>query len=300
MAYGEGRQREWQIRQLEAGDERQYMINERYEVYEKQGAPLGAVTFHYHNFYEIIYVLEGEYASMIEDRTYNLRRGDFLLIDQNVMHKYHFIEKRHDSSKRIILWVTEQMLEELSGGEAALKDCFARHDSCAYHFPVYYEELLRGYLLKLALTERGGEPPGVRQVMDRGYLSLFFGTLCTLCSGGEYLFPDDNVVNHPLAEQVGAYIDAHIGERITVEELAGYVHMSQYHFLRKFKELTGMTVHTFITNKRLIRASRDIRAGKSIALVWQQAGFSDYSSFLRNFRKVFGTAPGKYREFYPE
>ena len=34
-------------------------------MYEKQGAPLGAMTFHYHSFYEIIYVLEGEYASML-------------------------------------------------------------------------------------------------------------------------------------------------------------------------------------------------------------------------------------------
>ena len=86
---------EKRIRVLEATDERQYMMNENYEVYEKQGAPVGAIAFHYHNFYEIIYVLEGEYSSMIENQTYHLRKGDFLLIDQNVMHKYHYIEKKH-------------------------------------------------------------------------------------------------------------------------------------------------------------------------------------------------------------
>ena len=45
------------IKTLEANDERQYMIHENYEVYVKQGAPLGAASFHYHNFYEIIYVI---------------------------------------------------------------------------------------------------------------------------------------------------------------------------------------------------------------------------------------------------
>lgn len=50
---------ETKLHQLEATDERQYMIREGYEVYEKQGAPLGAITFHYHSFYEVIYVLEG-------------------------------------------------------------------------------------------------------------------------------------------------------------------------------------------------------------------------------------------------
>ena len=84
--------REKSIRRLEAGDERQYMMNEDYEVYEKLGAPMGAISFHYHSFYEIIYVLEGEYSSMIEDRTYHMKKGDFLLIDQNVLHKYHYVE----------------------------------------------------------------------------------------------------------------------------------------------------------------------------------------------------------------
>ena len=42
---------EQRIRKLEATDERQYMFNEDYEVYEKLGAPLGALAFHYHNFY---------------------------------------------------------------------------------------------------------------------------------------------------------------------------------------------------------------------------------------------------------
>ena len=79
-------QSERQIKRLEATDERQYMMNERYEVYEKQGAPIGAEAFHYHSFYEVIYVLEGEYSSMLENRTYNLKKGDFLLIDINVLH----------------------------------------------------------------------------------------------------------------------------------------------------------------------------------------------------------------------
>ena len=76
------------IRQLPATEERQYMIDRDYEVYEKEGVPTGAMAFHYHNFYEILYVLEGEYSSMVENQSYHLHKGDFLLIDQNMMHKY--------------------------------------------------------------------------------------------------------------------------------------------------------------------------------------------------------------------
>lgn len=289
------------LRRLEATDERQYMINENYEVYEKQGAPVGAMTFHYHNFYEIIYVLEGEYSSLIENQTYHMKKGDFLLIDQNVMHKYHYVEKKHDSSKRIILWVTQGMLSQLSGDGMDLSACFRGSESCAWHFPVYYEEMLQGYLLKLAMTEMvESKQQGAKQVLDRGYLTLFFVYLNILCTRKEYLFAQEELVVHPMVEQVSAYVDEHIGEKISLDVLAEQVHMSKYHFLRKFKELTGVTVHTFLVNKRLIRACRALQEGASVTESWQRTGFSDYTSFLRNFREAFGVSPGKYRELYPD
>lgn len=293
--------KENRLKMLEASDERQYMINDQYEVYEKQGAPLGAASFHYHNFYEIIYVLEGEYSSMIENQTFHLHRGDFLLIDQNVMHKYHYVEHKHDSSKRIILWITPKMLKELSTGEMNLAACFENAGRYAWHFPVYYEEMLRGYLLKLAMSEMmEGELPGAKAVADRGHLTLFFVYLNTLCCRSEYLFRNESIVQHPLVEQVAAYVESHITESITVDELAGEVHMSKYHFLRKFKELTGVTVHAFIINKRLIRACLLLKQGKSISEVYQNTGFADYSSFLRNFKENFGVSPGKYLDFYQD
>lgn len=285
------------IKTLAATAERQYMIHENYEVYEKQGAPIGATSFHYHNFYEIIYVLEGEYSSLLENQMYHLKKGAFLLIDANAMHKYHFIEKKHDSSRRIILWITHSTLEELSAGNMDLTACFRNHDYCAYHFPIYYEEMLRGYLMKLVSAEViEGQSKGSKEVMDRGYLTLFFSYLNLLCQNHDYLFKKEETISHPLVETVSSYVDLHIQDNITIDELASEVHMSKYHFLRKFKELTGVTVHSFITNKRLINALSGLKEGKTITQVYQENGFSDYSSFLRNFKHTFGVSPSKYKE----
>lgn len=290
---------ESKIRILDAADERQYMMNENYEVYEKHGAPVGAMAFHYHNFYEIIYVLEGEYSSLIENRTYHLKKGDFLLIDRNVMHKYHFVEKKHDTSKRIILWITGEQLSKLSEEDMDLSACFRGTKSCAYHFPIYYEEMLQGYLLKLAMAELlESKQLGVKGVLDRGYLTLFFAYLNILCAKEEYFFAGEDMIMHPLVEKVSAYIDAHIYEKIMVEDLAEHVHMSKYHFLRKFKELTGVTAHSFVVDKRLIKACEALREGKSVTESYQEAGFVDYTSFLRNFRETYGVSPGKYVEYY--
>ena len=88
------------LRCRDAADERQYMLSGDYEVYEKVGEPVGAVSFHYHDFYELIYIIEGEFSSLIEDRAVRMRKGDFLLIDKNVMHKYHPTEKKMDSDRK--------------------------------------------------------------------------------------------------------------------------------------------------------------------------------------------------------
>ncbi len=294
------------LQQRDALDERQFMMEEKYEIFEKQGPPLGALSLHYHNFYEIIYIVEGEFSSLVEDQTYHLKKGDFLLIDCNVLHKYHYIEKKHETSTRIVLWITRQMLEELSGDGVDLSACFTGRNgsheegSRACHFPIYYEEMLRGFLYKLAMSEIiDMELPGARAALDRGYLTLFFVYLNALCGRQEYLFTAENMVDHPMVETVSAYIEEHIGEPILVEELAEQVHMSKYHFLRKFKELTGMTAHSFVVSKRLIRACEELRErDKSITQIYQDTGFSDYSSFLRNFHRAYGVAPGKYRNSY--
>lgn len=295
-----GVNRKSSLRCRDAADERQYMLSGDYEVYEKVGEPVGAVSFHYHDFYELIYIIEGEFSSLIEDRAVRMRKGDFLLIDKNVMHKYHPTEKKMDSSRRIILWISDQMLMDLAAGETFLAECFWGAGPKLYHFPIYYEEILRGFLLKLAMSEilegTDTQSTGIRKVMDRGNLSLFFGYLNVLCKREEYLSSTQEIVDHPLVEQVTGYIETHLSQEITVEEVAEAVHMSKYHFLRKFKEITGMTVHNFIVNKRIIFACQAMAEGKNITESWQQTGFADYSSFLRNFRKIYGISPREYRE----
>lgn len=287
------------VKILEASDERQYMMNEKYEVYEKHGAPIGALSVHYHNFYEIIYVLEGEYSSMLENATYHMKQGDFLLIDCNVMHKYHYVEKKHDTSKRIILWITDEMLQSISEVEIDLSACFRSGQTKAFHFPIYYEEMLRSFLIKIAVAESlDVNITGTKGIMDKAYLSLFFVYLNMLCSRKEYFFSSEEMISHPMVEKISFYIEEHIAERIVVDELAALVPMSKYHFLRKFKELTGVTAHTFINHKRLIKASEMIKKGDSIHQVYQEVGFSDYSSFLRNFKKVYGISPKNYKDFY--
>ena len=86
------------------------------------------------------------------------------------------------------------------------------------------------------------------------------------------------------------------GSELTVDALARQVYTSKYHFMRRFKELTGCPVHQYITQKRLLAAAGLLRAGVSAQEACGQCGFQDYSAFHRAFRRQFGATP---REFMP-
>ncbi|MBR4530682.1 MAG: helix-turn-helix domain-containing protein [Lachnospiraceae bacterium] len=289
------RAKDGRVRVIDASEQRQYLQEGSYEVYEKIGPPTGATEFHYHDFYEIIFISEGQFASQVGDVTHELRKGDFLLIGRNTLHRYYPEEKKHDTSRRFIIWIRPEMLDELSGGETDLSACFREGSAVIYHFPLNYEDILGGFLIKLAMSELVDDvDPVMRRVMDRGYLALFFSYLNVLCERHSYIYADSAVMENTIVEEIDRYIEEHIEEPVTIDELAGAAHLSKYYFVRRFKELTGVTAHTYLINKRLIRACELLKDGEEVMNVYSAVGFSDYSVFLRNFRKVYGVSPREY------
>ena len=103
-------------------------------------------------------------------------------------------------------------------------------------------------------------------------------------------------VSDPKIAQALSYINENLGRELTVETLCERVYLSRYHFMRLFKAQTGMTVHAYVRQKRLIQAARLIREGLPASRAAADCGFSDYSAFHRAFREAFGTSPGRLKE----
>ena len=85
----------------------------------------------------------------------------------------------------------------------------------------------------------------------------------------------------PKMEEVLRYILDHLGEELTVESLSKRFFISRYYLMHRFKAVTGYTVHQYISQKRLLRAGELIRAGVPVMKAAEQAGFPEYSTFLR-------------------
>ncbi len=95
----------------------------------------------------------------------------------------------------------------------------------------------------------------------------------------------------PLA-RVLDFIEAHLGESITLESLAGVAGFSPSHFTTLFRRATGLAPHQFLMERRVERA-RTLLAGTrlSIAEVAVLAGFADQSHLTRTFKRVAGVTP---------
>lgn len=54
------------------------------------------------------------------------------------------------------------------------------------------------------------------------------------------------------------YIEEHLEQQVTLEEVALNVGYSAFHFSRIFKSIMGMTVMEYVTNRKLIKTSEEI------------------------------------------
>jgi AraC family transcriptional regulator len=93
------------------------------------------------------------------------------------------------------------------------------------------------------------------------------------------------------------HIDAHLEDDIAVEQLAAIARLSQAHFSRAFKEVTGQTPHAFVITRRLDRGKRLLAdTDDTVAHIALRCGFSDQAHFARAFSGAFGLSPSQYRK----
>lgn len=94
-------------------------------------------------------------------------------------------------------------------------------------------------------------------------------------------------------QRVRDYVHAHLSEEITLEALAALVHLSPYHFARKFKAATGLPPYQYVLQCRVEQAKTLLVAGKhSISEVAQAVGFASQSHLTRHIKNAFGVTPG--------
>lgn len=92
------------------------------------------------------------------------------------------------------------------------------------------------------------------------------------------------------------YVEAHICDNISLEEIAKVVGFSKFHFTRLFKGMTRETINEYIRKRRLTLAARAlIDTTIPIFQIGLDAGYNSQEAFTRAFKMYMGISPQKYR-----
>lgn len=108
---------------------------------------------------------------------------------------------------------------------------------------------------------------------------------------------DERPVQSGFAYNTLEFINSHISENISIDDICRYVHMSKYHFCRKFKSTTGVSVMEYLLKTRIAK-SKNLLYDKSLSVtdVAVKCGFSSVSYYCRVFKEQTGKTPLEYRK----
>jgi AraC family transcriptional regulator len=110
--------------------------------------------------------------------------------------------------------------------------------------------------------------------------------------------PDHQCGDLPLnrLRRVLEYIDSHLGDEISLAELAAISGFSANHFASAFKASAGLSPHRLVIERRIHRARQLLRQTKLPIFEVVVVGFSSQSHLTANFWRIVGLTPQRFRQ----
>ena len=252
---------------------------------------------HTHEFIELVYILSGSGEHIINDKKYQVEKGNILFINYGQVHSYttssdmdffnfvmkpEFINKQLLNSRNIyeIFYLLlpdefgkmddDMPIVKLSGTETIMMDRLS--ENCLYE----YENKKKGYLSVI-----------------RNYMEIVFTLIMRNINKGDIA---DKYIR-PLLLDIVKFIDENYGEKITIKSLADKCFYNTSYFSTVFKECYGTSCRTYIKEKRLSEAIELLKnTDMSVEEIMANVGYNDRSLFYRHLKKYSGYSPNEIRK----
>lgn len=253
------------------------------------------LEFHFHDFNKIIIFIAGKVTYLIEGKAYKLKPWDILLVSSNEIHKP--VIDATEVYERIILWVNPLFLEKYSDTGCDLSTCFhiaSQQNLNLLRLPLDLLSKLKS--LGFQLEAAGKSEEFGSQLLKNSLFLQFMIYLNRNFSGYTADACDPDIGYDETIGRILQYIGEHLGDDLSVDKLSSVCHLSKYYLMRRFKQQTGYTLHSYILRKRLIAANNLLKEGKSVTQSCLESGFGDYSNFVKSFKRIYGVSPKQYHK----
>lgn len=250
--------------------------------------------FHSHAFYEILCCQNtcgAEY--LIGTERYKLQKGDIIFVPPDVSHRALLPEHMTEPYKRDVLWITPEFMN-------AFLTSLPEEDIRFHRKPVLYRTAGTRWTYICDLFRSGVKES---EQKDVGWQSAVLGNTLMILS--HILRASMDIHAKPLKaekpellDQVLAYVEQHLAEKITLGDIAHHFFISESTITQTFRKKMGVSFYRCVTQRRLIAAKSLIERGLSLDSVAEQVGFSDYSAFFRSFKQEYGISPRQYRKLH--
>lgn len=252
----------------------------------------GYINWHYHKQLELLVVLEGELEVNLEEKSFFLKPGDVMIIGEYELH-------RDRCSQKINYIVLQFDL-----------DHFFDHGSIPYmrHFSETHTPLSEANYIfqeqpdinrevadcvKQILKERTDKETGyelaisilIKQIL---LLLLRNDTRNALSQGDSF----DKLRLKPVLD----FVEAHLNDRIQVDEVCRIANMSYYYFVKFFKKSIGMSFTEYVNYRKVKWAERILLTKDlSISEVGELIGMPNMAHFYKMFKKYNDCSPKQFQ-----
>lgn len=266
----------------------QIRITAMYSLFETHFEKGYAFSGEAHNFWECLYVINGEACVSGNERVYNLSRGSIIFHKPLEFHK--FIINGTDGADLLIFSFTadgpltaclEEKVFDLSDPQqdilsamlsfihARMQERWPQNDASTtlclepFHAMPAYSQMIAIYLqqLMLSLAEDG--------------------SVSTVSSA-----PDAVVFRRAIS-----YLNSNVHAQPSVPETARYCNVSEASLKRIFDKYAGIGIHKYLLKLKVKAAAELLKSGESVSHVAEQLGFNNQSYFSRAFKRETGVLP---------
>lgn len=272
------------------------VYNGHYSITKRDASHEFNNELHYHDFYEVQFYLSEAENGVIGEITINgqkrtLMQGCLVLI--NMFDQHQITITTDKPYVRYCISFDSSLLLFACSDTTNLFNIFSNCAEVKYSSPLTPAQIRT--FINIYNRHEDLELKNGRDILEKAMILEMFAHIYDMFYDGQEISPTDSRSMEVVTKLIG-YIDTHIAEDLSLENLAEYVSFSTFHLSRMFKRYTGTTLNKYIITKRIDKAKLLLRGPMSITYVSKEVGFNNYNHFYRTFKNVTGVSPADFKE----